>query len=79
VGAVRLRIGGEVTPCERMDEAVPGLQALMRADWRGGVFAEVLDDGEIAVGDVVAWDDDPPMAAVPPGVGRAETGPAPGA
>ena len=42
VGAVRLRIGGEVTPCERMEEAVPGLQALMRPDWRGGVFAEVL-------------------------------------
>jgi MOSC domain-containing protein YiiM len=56
VGAVRLRVGGELTPCERMDEAVPGLQSLMRPEWRGGVFAEVLDDGEIAIGDVVAWE-----------------------
>lgn len=56
VGGVRLLVGGEVTPCERMDEAFPGLQPLMRPDWRGGVFAQVLDDGPIAVGDPVRWD-----------------------
>jgi MOSC domain-containing protein YiiM len=54
---VRLRVRGEVKPCERMEEAVPGLRAAMYPDWRGGAFAEVLDDGEVAVGDVVAWDD----------------------
>jgi MOSC domain-containing protein YiiM len=57
VGGVRLAIGGETTPCERMDEAVPGLQALMRPDWGGGVFAQVLDDGVITVGDSVSWDE----------------------
>ena len=54
---MRLAIGGETTPCERMDEAFPGLRAAMRPDWGGGVFAQVLDDGLIAVGDDVHWDD----------------------
>ena len=55
VGTCRLRVGGETTPCERMDEAWPGLRAAMAANWGGGVFAEVLDDGDITVGDEVSW------------------------
>jgi MOSC domain-containing protein YiiM len=39
-----------------MDEALPGLRSVMRASWGGGVFAEVLDDGEITVGDEVGWE-----------------------
>ena len=53
VGGVRLAIGGETTPCERMDEVADGLRALLRPDWGGGVFAQVLDDGLITVGDLV--------------------------
>ena len=57
VGACRLLVAGETRPCERMDEALPGLRKAMERDWGGGVFAQVLDDGEIAVGDQVAWKD----------------------
>lgn len=56
VGGVRLAIGGETTPCERMDEVAAGLRDLMRPDWGGGVFAQVLDDGIVTVGDTVTLD-----------------------
>jgi MOSC domain-containing protein YiiM len=58
VGSARVRVAGEVKPCERMEEAVPGLRAAMRPDWRGGAFAQILDGGVVAVGDAVAWEDE---------------------
>lgn len=55
LGEIRLLIGGEVTPCIKMEQAVPGLQQAMKPEWRGGVFAQVLTEGVIKVGDSVSW------------------------
>jgi MOSC domain-containing protein YiiM len=55
LGTARVRVAGEVKPCERMEEAVPGLRAAMYPDWRGGAFAQILDGGVVTVGDAVAW------------------------
>ena len=69
VGRCHFRINGETRPCERMEEAQPGLQAALDPDWRGGVYAQALDDGEIAVGDAVDWvaDADVPAGSRPAG------------
>jgi MOSC domain-containing protein YiiM len=56
VGSTRLLINGETRPCEQMEAAHAGLQALMRDRWGGGAFAQVVDGGEIRVGDPVEWE-----------------------
>ncbi len=53
IGNVRIRIYGETRPCQQMEAAVSGLQKAMSVPWGGGAFGEILDDGELKVGDVV--------------------------
>ncbi len=53
IGGVRIRILGETRPCEQMEQARTGLKEAMSVPWGGGAYGEVLDNGEIAVGDPV--------------------------
>lgn len=56
VGACRIRIRGETRPCDQMDDVAPGLRQAMLPDWRGGAYGEVLDNGQIRLGDPVRWE-----------------------
>jgi hypothetical protein len=41
-----------------MDAQVQGLTEALSPPWNGGVFAVVVDDGEVVVGDEVRLSDD---------------------
>jgi MOSC domain-containing protein YiiM len=51
IGACLIRILGETTPCERMEEAQPGLRNALRTAWRAGVFGEIVEGGPLRIGD----------------------------
>ena len=51
IGPVTVRIYNETRPCERMDEAQPGLRAALGTHWRAGVYGEIVEGGVIRVGD----------------------------
>jgi MOSC domain-containing protein YiiM len=53
IGDCMIELRGETRPCERMDEALAGLRAAMRAEWGGGAFGRITAGGIIRVGDAV--------------------------
>lgn len=55
LGKTIVRIEGATRPCERMDEAQPGLREALVPRWRGGVYGEVLEGGSIRIGDRVGF------------------------
>lgn len=61
IGATRLRIWSECTPCYQMDQASPGLQKALRPHWRAGACAEVVEGGEIRIGDEAVWEEERQM------------------
>jgi MOSC domain-containing protein YiiM len=58
VGSCRIRITGETKPCHVMEAALPGLREAMYPGWRGGAFGQIIEGGEIAVGDPAYWEDE---------------------
>lgn len=50
IGDVELEITGELEPCKRMDEQVPGLTEALVPDWRGGVTCRLVKEGTVKVG-----------------------------
>ncbi|MFN0137714.1 MAG: MOSC domain-containing protein [Phycisphaerae bacterium] len=53
VGTALIRIHAETRPCELMNEFVPGLLEALKPECRAGVYGEVLEAGQFAVGDAV--------------------------
>lgn len=51
IGGCVVQILGETRPCQRMEEAQPGLRTALESAWRGGVFGEIVEGGPIHVGD----------------------------
>lgn len=54
IGNVVFEITGETDPCNRMEDAAPGLKEAMTPDWRGGVTCRVVESGSVALGDDVS-------------------------
>lgn len=55
IGAVELVVRQETVPCSNMDAQHRGLTAALAGNWRGGICCDVIQPGEIRLGDVVEF------------------------
>ena len=53
LGSAVVEVIGEVVPCHVMDAAKQGLKAVLKPQWRGGVYGRVIDSGQVHVGDKI--------------------------
>lgn len=56
IGSCKIKVFGETRPCERMDQAYPGLRNAMQANWNGGVYGVILQGGHIKINDEVYFE-----------------------
>ena len=56
IGDCKIKIYGETKPCERMDQAYPGLRKAMQQNWNGGVYGVILHGGKIKINDDVYFE-----------------------
>jgi MOSC domain-containing protein YiiM len=53
IGNVVLAVAQETKPCELMERAHKGLRRALAPDWRGGVCCDVVQGGQLQVGEAV--------------------------
>lgn len=62
IGIVSVRIHGETKPCGIMDARHQGLRKALEPRFRGGVFGEILQGGEVSIGDPIQFESVPTTA-----------------
>ena len=64
VGSALLEVTAQTVPCERMNEAYPGLLKALYPVWRGGVTCRVSKGGIVKIGERVSIVSSPPEHVV---------------
>ncbi|GEL09025.1 MOSC domain-containing protein [Salisediminibacterium halotolerans] len=57
LGEVQIKLLGETKPCERMDEALPGLKQAMVDHERGGLYGVILNSGTVHIHDTATFEE----------------------
>lgn len=54
LGTAHVEVLGEVTPCHFMDAAHEGLKDALASNWRGGVYARIIESGSVSTNDTIS-------------------------